>query len=432
ALRRAGRGRARDGPRRVPEPVAALRRHRHGAVRLAGPALLDAASAHRVVRHPRHRRHARRRGRHRRPARDQRGALLPDRLDVRHRRGVPPGRARRAPAAGRAFRRRGGARVRRRLRDEPAVRLRGLRGGDRDPRRHLDARGRLRRRGARARGPAAAVRVPGEVRDRQRRGVRRARALYRGVGARRRRDLLGPGDPHRPDAQGHRGVLAPGRGERRRGALARGAAHRHPPVTVRGSDGVRGAGRHLPRCHQRLPRRPRRVRSRRAGGGKVSLLKRVFPYPLLAIALAAMWLVLNQSVAPFHVVVGLALGASLSRVMLRLDPEPPVIRRPRLILELTGVVLYDILVSNLRMIAIILRFGPRPRSGFVNIPLQLRNRYGLAALATISTSAPGTCWAAYDRRSGVLTIHVLDLREPAYWAKTVKERYERRLLEVFG
>lgn len=164
----------------------------------------------------------------------------------------------------------------------------------------------------------------------------------------------------------------------------------------------------------------------------MSLLKRVFPYPLLAIALAAMWLVLNQSVAPFHVVVGLALGASLSRVMLRLDPEPPVIRRPRLILELTGVVLYDILVSNLRMIAIILRFGPGPRSGFVNIPLQLRNRYGLAALATIITSTPGTFWAAYDRRSGVLTIHVLDLPEPAYWAKTVKERYERRLLEVFG
>gem|GEM_PF-164060 len=126
----------------------------------------------------------------------------------------------------------------------------------------------------------------------------------------------------------------------------------------------------------------------------MSLLKRVFPYPLLAIALAAMWLVLNQSVAPFHVVVGLALGASLSRVMLRLDPEPPVIRRPRLILELTGVVLYDILVSNLRMIAIILRFGPGPRSGFVNIPLQLRNRYGLAALATIITSTPGTFWAS--------------------------------------
>jgi len=164
----------------------------------------------------------------------------------------------------------------------------------------------------------------------------------------------------------------------------------------------------------------------------VRFLRQVFPYPLLVVALALMWLVLRRSLAPFDLVMGVALGASLSRVMLRLDPDPPVIRKPRQVLELTAVVLYDILVSNLRMFAIILSFGPGPRSGFVNIPLQLRNRYGLAALATIITSTPGTFWAAYDRRSGVLTIHVLDLHEPEYWAKTVKERYERRLLEIFG
>ncbi len=163
----------------------------------------------------------------------------------------------------------------------------------------------------------------------------------------------------------------------------------------------------------------------------MKLLGRVFPYPLLALALAAMWLVLRGSVAPLDVVVGVVLGAGLSRVMLRLDPDPPAIRRPRLVLELAGVVLYDILTSNLRMFAIILRFRSAHRSGFVNIPLQLRNRYGLAALATIITSTPGTFWAAYDRRSGVLTVHVLDLHEPEYWVRTIKDRYERRLLEVF-
>src|SRR5690606_34257705 len=163
----------------------------------------------------------------------------------------------------------------------------------------------------------------------------------------------------------------------------------------------------------------------------VSLLRRVFPYPLLSVALAVMWLVLQQSVSVFNVLFGLALGASLSRVMLRLDPEPPPIRRPLVVLQLTGIVLYDILMSNLRMFAIILNFTRNPKSGFVNIPLELRNRYGLAALATIITSTPGTFWAAYDRRSGVLTIHVLDLHEPAQWVTTIKERYERRLLEIF-
>jgi len=164
----------------------------------------------------------------------------------------------------------------------------------------------------------------------------------------------------------------------------------------------------------------------------VSLLKRVFPYPLLALALTLMWLLLNQSLATFDVVLGLVLGASLSRFMLRLDPDPPVIRKPRVVVELTAIVLYDIFISNLQMIAISVNPLRRPTSGFVNVPLQLRNRYGLAALATIITSTPGTFWAAYDRRSGVLTVHILDLRSPAYWTRVIKSRYERRLLEIFG
>ena len=161
-------------------------------------------------------------------------------------------------------------------------------------------------------------------------------------------------------------------------------------------------------------------------------LRRVFPYPLLGLALSVMWLVMNQSLEPYDVVLGLVLGATLSRIMLRLDPEPPTIRRPLVVLQLTGVVLWDIFVSNVRMIAIVLNFRSRPTSGFLNIPLELRNRYGLAALATIVTSTPGTFWAAYDRTSGVLTIHVLDLREPEYWMQAIKGRYERRLLEIFG
>ncbi len=164
----------------------------------------------------------------------------------------------------------------------------------------------------------------------------------------------------------------------------------------------------------------------------MSLLRRLFPYPALAGGLTVLWLMLNQSLEPFDVTVGLVLGVTLSRIMLRLDPNPPRTRRPGVVLVLALVVSRDIFVSNLRVIALILTPRPRPRSAFVNIPLQLRDRYGLAVLATIITSTPGTFWAAYDRRSGVLTVRVLDERDPAEFSRMVKQRYERRLLEIFG
>ena len=79
-----------------------------------------------------------------------------------------------------------------------------------------------------------------------------------------------------------------------------------------------------------------------------------------------------------------------------------------------------------------LRRGTRGRkAGFVDIPLEVRHPAALATLACIVTSTPGTSWANYDRGSGVLTLHVLDLVDDAAWVDTVKGRYERRLKEIF-
>jgi multicomponent K+:H+ antiporter subunit E len=96
-------------------------------------------------------------------------------------------------------------------------------------------------------------------------------------------------------------------------------------------------------------------------------------------------------------------------------------------------VLRDSAVSNVAVALIILGAGQRERSsGFVEIPLELRDPYGLAALACIITSIPGTIWVDLDRTSGILTIHVLDLHDESEWVDTVKRRYERRLLEIFA
>jgi multicomponent K+:H+ antiporter subunit E len=52
-------------------------------------------------------------------------------------------------------------------------------------------------------------------------------------------------------------------------------------------------------------------------------------------------------------------------------------------------------------------------------------------LACIITSTPGTAWARYDSARGVLTMHILDLIDEREWVDIIKQRYERRLLEIF-
>ena len=66
------------------------------------------------------------------------------------------------------------------------------------------------------------------------------------------------------------------------------------------------------------------------------------------------------------------------------------------------------------------------RSGFLEIPLDLRDDHGLAVLACIVTSTPGTVWAGLSPDRATLTLHVLDLRDEDAWIRTIKQRYERR------
>ena len=89
--------------------------------------------------------------------------------------------------------------------------------------------------------------------------------------------------------------------------------------------------------------------------------------------------------------------------------------------------------SNIAVARIVLGVQRRHwHSGFVEIPLELRDPYGLAALACIITSTPGTLWVDFNGANGVLTIHVLDLIDKTEWIRTIKGRYERLLLEIFA
>ena len=154
--------------------------------------------------------------------------------------------------------------------------------------------------------------------------------------------------------------------------------------------------------------------------------------PLRWLALLAMWLVLNGTLGPGQVLLGALAALAGVLGLAALQPRSTRVRRPWAAVTLAGVVVLDVVRSNVAVAAIVLRRGARGRkAGFVAIPLEVRHPAALATLACIVTSTPGTSWANYDRGSGVLTLHVLDLVEEAEWVDAVKGRYERRLKEIF-
>ena len=153
----------------------------------------------------------------------------------------------------------------------------------------------------------------------------------------------------------------------------------------------------------------------------------------LFLALLALWLILNESLAPGQVLLGIALALAGVAVFSRLQPPTRRVRnRPGAALQLLGLVLADIVRSNLAVARIVLGLGAAQRSaGFLALPLELRHPGGLAVVACIITATPGTSWVRYDSAANVVTIHVLDLVDADDWIRLFRQRYERRLLEIF-
>lgn len=161
-------------------------------------------------------------------------------------------------------------------------------------------------------------------------------------------------------------------------------------------------------------------------------MRRILPFPVLTLALLAMWLLLQQSLAPGQIILGSIIAIFASRGLAALQPERPRIRNPASIIKLIYFVTVDVFRSNVAVARIVLE-GRRHEqtAGFLTVPLDLRDRTALAILSCIITATPGSAWLEYDSLRGVVLIHMLDLVDEQAWIDTIKNRYERLLLEIF-
>lgn len=152
----------------------------------------------------------------------------------------------------------------------------------------------------------------------------------------------------------------------------------------------------------------------------------------LPAVLLVLWLMLNDTVSPGQIVLGALLALTLTWAAQALRPLHANPKKPLVMLKLMAHVMIDIARSNV-MVARIVLLGAKAQAtpGYIAIPIQLVNPHALATLACIVTFTPGTVWSDYSEQEGILTLHVLDLKEEAEWLDLIHYRYERPLKEIF-
>lgn len=161
-------------------------------------------------------------------------------------------------------------------------------------------------------------------------------------------------------------------------------------------------------------------------------MRRLLPSPVLSAALFVLWLLLRQSVEPDTLVWGAVLALGSVALTANLRPRRVRLKAPLTALRLVATVGLDMVRANLQVAGLVWRTPAAAlRSGYVRVPLDLRDPNGLAVLAMIVCATPGTTWAEVSLDLRVLLIHVLPAHDEAEVIATIKQRYERPLREIF-
>ncbi len=159
---------------------------------------------------------------------------------------------------------------------------------------------------------------------------------------------------------------------------------------------------------------------------------RWLPMPVHSILLFVVWLLLNNTLAPGHLVLGAFLALTIPLLCAPLQTPQPIVHRPLLALRYILRVLWDIVVANIEVAILVLGPMRKLQPAFVAVPLDITSELPQTVLASTVSLTPGTVSAELSEDGRWLYVHALHLTDEQALIETIKSRYEAPLKEIFA
>lgn len=145
-----------------------------------------------------------------------------------------------------------------------------------------------------------------------------------------------------------------------------------------------------------------------------------------------LWLLLNNSLSAGHILLGIFLGILIPLWLRHALSTHLPIRNPLALIAYIALVLRDIVVANFIVAKQVLGPNRALQPQFLNIPLTVTHPTAISLFASTITLTPGTvsCELSEDGRS--LRVHALHTTDMAAEITGIKNRYEQRIIRIFG
>ena len=162
-------------------------------------------------------------------------------------------------------------------------------------------------------------------------------------------------------------------------------------------------------------------------------MRRLFPHPVLSVALALLWLLLANRWTFGSLLLALVLATLLPLLSASWWPDRPVIRRPFALVGYILLVVRDVIVASFQVARVILVLpADQIRSAWIAVPLDLTAPEAISLLAGTITMTPGTLTADVSADGRALLVHALHAPDPDAVRDEIKSRYETRLKRIFA
>ncbi len=156
-----------------------------------------------------------------------------------------------------------------------------------------------------------------------------------------------------------------------------------------------------------------------------------FPHPWLSLVLLLVWLLIMNSVSAGTWLLGLILAWGIPQLTDVFWPNPPKLHHPLVLLRFAVRVLGDIAIANLEVAKLVVGSNANLHPAFIEYPLELTDDFAISLLASTISLTPGTVSADISDDRRTLLIHALTVDDAQALIETIKQRYERPLMEVF-
>lgn len=157
-----------------------------------------------------------------------------------------------------------------------------------------------------------------------------------------------------------------------------------------------------------------------------------FPMPIHSVLLFVVWLLMNNTLAAGHIFLALILSITIPWLLAGLQSAHPPIRKPWLAVRYSLMVIMDIVTANFEVALKVIGPMAKLQPGFIAVHLDISSDLGITLLASTVSLTPGTVSAEVSEDKKWLYIHALHLENEQALIDSIKQRYEKPLLEILG